>query len=50
MTKEICKWESFTKSNFKKLKEIVEKPKYICLKCGRVANDKSYLCKSKSIE
>lgn len=31
--------------NLSDVKEIVKMPTHICLKCGRVANDKKYLCK-----
>lgn len=29
--------------------KIVKNPLFICKKCRRVANDKKYLCKSKSL-
>jgi len=30
--------------------KIVSKPKFICLKCGRVAKKKKYLCKAEKIK
>ena len=46
MAKAICKW---TKAQYvkqlDKLIEIVKEPTYICKDCGRVANDKKWLCK-----
>jgi lipopolysaccharide biosynthesis regulator YciM len=44
--KTLCKWK---KDEFDKrmdaLKEIVSKPRYVCRKCGRVADKKKWLCK-----
>ncbi len=36
-------------TDFKKIIEIVIKPKYICQKCARAANEKKYLCDPKKI-
>ncbi len=44
--KALCKW---TKRQYVKqiddLRDIVSKPVYLCKDCGRVANDKKWLCK-----
>lgn len=51
MSKELCKWEKTKyKKKFDKLVQIVEEPQYLCIKCGRAANDSDYLCKSEKIK
>lgn len=43
--KELCKLrKSDFSKNLKKIVKIVKKPKFICDKCARVANEKHYLC------
>lgn len=43
--KELCKLKKNELAlNFKKIVKIIKKPKFICEKCARVANDKKYLC------
>lgn len=46
--KYLCKLvkKDLLKGNLKEYAELVKNPKYICLKCGRVAEDKKYLCKA----
>jgi hypothetical protein len=43
----VCKLvkKDFQKSNLKEFSDLVKNPKFVCQKCGRVANDKKYLCK-----
>jgi hypothetical protein len=44
--KHLCEWnKDEIKDNLNKLNEIVRQPKYICLKCARVAEDATYLHK-----
>ena len=44
--KYLCDWKKDEiKENLNRLKEIVAKPRYICLKCGRAAKDSAYLHK-----
>ena len=44
--KKLCDWK---KSDFEKkiakLVTIVQDPRFVCKKCGRVANSEEYLCK-----
>jgi hypothetical protein len=49
--KKLCKLKkNDIENSLKDILTIVKSPKYICKKCARVANDKSYLCSSKKIE
>lgn len=36
--------------HFDKIAEIVKEPKFMCLRCARVANRKTYLCKPKKLK
>ncbi len=46
----LCKWKKKDMSNhFDMLSELVNRPAYLCVKCGRAANKKRNLCKAKSI-
>ncbi|TNH72278.1 hypothetical protein CF141_14150 [Aeromonas hydrophila] len=43
--KTLCEWRrSEIPADLKTLRKIVRKPKFVCSKCARSANDKSYLC------
>jgi len=47
----LCEWKKGEISdNLDKLKKIVKNPKYVCLKCARVANDASYLHKPEELK
>ena len=43
--KPICKWKKtqYVK-DLAKLKSVVKNPRYVCRDCGRVANEKKWLC------
>lgn len=47
----LCKWkkDQYDKK-FADLVEIVRKPKFACMKCGRVANSRKWLCKPKPLD
>ena len=46
--KAICKLgKKALEDNFDDLLKIVSNPKFVCKKCGRVANDSKFLCKDK---
>ena len=49
-TQELCEWSKAQfRDHFELLERIVAKPKYVCPKCGRVANSKKWLCKAKKL-
>ena len=49
-SKPLCKWDKDEiKDNFKILKKLVCEPRYICRKCGRVANKEDSLCKPEQL-
>ena len=52
MSKKLCKLVSdgILKDDLKAYKKLVNKPKYVCKKCGRVANDEDSLCKPKKMK
>ncbi len=44
--KRLCKWtEDDIDKEFEKFSDIVRNPKFLCKKCGRVADDKKWLHK-----
>ena len=49
--KELCKWkkEDITKK-FDKYTAIVKNPKFVCTKCGRVADKKKWLHKAVALK
>jgi len=52
MSKKLCKLVSdgFLDDHTKKYTHMVNNPKYLCLKCGRVANDEDSLCRPKKMK
>lgn len=49
--KTLCDWskKDFT-SKFDLLKKVVTDPRFACVKCGRAACEKKWLCKAKPLE
>ena len=48
--KRMCKWDKDSiRKNFPGFSETVGKPKYACLRCGRVAASKKHVCKPGSL-
>jgi hypothetical protein len=49
--RELCKWKkSEYAEQFKLLRTIVAQPKYACMRCGRVADKKKYLCEPEPLK
>jgi hypothetical protein len=47
----LCDWKkSDISDDLDKLKTIVRNPRYVCMKCARVARDAEYLHKPEGIE
>lgn len=45
MAKKLCKWkQKRIASRQEKLHEIVRAPRFVCLRCGRAAGEKKWLC------
>jgi len=50
--KRICKLvkDDHLEEDLKEFKKLVADPTHLCLKCGRVANDKKLLCKPERLD
>jgi hypothetical protein len=49
MTKTLCDLLKLLETNPKRYLRLVRDPTHLCLKCGRVANDKQRLCRPAKI-
>ncbi|MFW6214997.1 MAG: hypothetical protein ACOC45_03535 [Alkalispirochaetaceae bacterium] len=46
-SKKLCKWsKKQIEKHMAELREQLETPTYVCVKCARAANDKKLLCKA----
>ena len=50
--KNLCKLvkDDVLKEDLKEFKRLVEKPTHLCVKCGRVCNDKKRLCDPEKLD
>jgi len=48
--KKLCKWsEKKIEKHFDTYVELTRKPQFVCMKCGRVAVEKSSICRPKKM-
>ncbi len=48
--KELCKWKSEVYAReFATLVDAVSEPRFVCLKCGRAARRKKWLCRPEKL-
>ena len=45
MANKLCDLKKLLKKNLKEYVKYVDKPEFVCHKCGRVANERKTLCK-----
>lgn len=50
MGKTLCDLKDLLKHDPKAYSKLISKPTHMCKKCGRVANSKKLLCKSKRLK
>jgi len=50
MSKTLCKIKKLRKKDFGEFVQHIRRPKFVCKKCGRVADGKGLLCKPKKIK
>ena len=50
MGKTLCDLDKLLKDNFDDYCKLVDRPNFVCKKCGRGANEKKFLCKGQKIK
>jgi len=49
--KHLCEWKKDSIAEvLDTYRKLVKKPKYVCMKCGRVSNKKKILCRSRPLK
>lgn len=46
----LCKLKDELKEDFNRYVRLIKDPRFVCLKCGRAANEEKRLCKPVSLE
>jgi hypothetical protein len=49
MAKELCKLKKHLRRDFEEIAALVDRPRFLCVECGRAANEKRRLCKPKKM-
>ncbi|MFO7654319.1 MAG: hypothetical protein R6X25_10920 [Candidatus Krumholzibacteriia bacterium] len=50
-SKELCNWKpARIEKDLDKVRKIVARPRFVCLKCARAAADRKHLCKPETID
>jgi hypothetical protein len=49
MAKHLCKLSQSVKKNFETIASLVDRPRFICMDCGRAVNEKKRVCEPKRI-
>ena len=50
MGKTLCKLDKLLKQDFEAYCQLVDRPNFVCKKCGRAANEKKFLCKGQKLK
>jgi hypothetical protein len=50
MSKTLCELDKLLKKDFDVYTALVDRPNFVCQKCGRAVNDKKNVCEPKKIE
>jgi len=49
VAKELCKLKKNLSKQFEEIAALVDRPRFLCVECGRAANEKRRLCEPKRI-
>jgi len=49
MAKHLCELSRSVKKNFEKITSLVDRPRFICMDCGRAVNEKKRVCEPRRL-
>jgi hypothetical protein len=49
VAKELCKLKKSMRKQFEEIAAMVDRPRFLCVDCGRAANEKGRLCEPKRL-